>query len=93
MGSKSSKISLKFKKKSDSSIINNLSNSSSHLSSRGRNSPSPTPENLSNGPVYKFEEGRRYINDDSILYPLPNDDEESTNLLKNFPCQCELTID
>ncbi|RIA87694.1 S-adenosyl-L-methionine-dependent methyltransferase [Glomus cerebriforme] len=34
----------------------------------------------SNNPLFKFENGRRYLNDDSIQYVLPNDDEEIDRL-------------
>ncbi|CAG8565277.1 16215_t:CDS:2 [Rhizophagus irregularis] len=66
--SKLSKLSSKLKKKpsmnNSSSRDNNTSNSLSGF------------ENF-NEPIFKFENGRRYINNDSIQYLLPNDDDES----------------
>ncbi|CAB5182404.1 uncharacterized protein OCT59_020360 [Rhizophagus irregularis] len=69
--SKLSKLSSKLKKKpsmnNSSSRDNNTSNSLSGF------------ENF-NEPIFKFENGRRYINNDSIQYLLPNDDDEIDRL-------------
>lgn len=65
--SKLSKLSSKLKKKSS------MNNSSSSL--RDNNTSNPLSGFVE--PVFKFENGRRYINNDSIQYLLPNDDDES----------------
>src|ERR1043166_3877734 len=77
---------LNLRKKSEASIMSKLSTSSSQsqksqfqsLFSSRNNSTSAAFEDQPYTSLFKFEDGRRYINDDSIRYPLPNDEQEST---------------
>ncbi|CAI2167122.1 16122_t:CDS:2, partial [Funneliformis geosporum] len=76
MGSKFSKVSIKFK---NSNSSKNLSSPSPSISSDNTITTLATLAS-SSSETFRFENGRRYVGDNTFRYLLPNDDEEIDRL-------------